>query len=197
MVVAVLQALHGPVELLQVELEPVQAVVEGEVEFALFAPVVHEDGLLAGVLGEQQGAVVASELEVTLDSIGALGGVVDEAPALVQIVPVDFAVALRVLRRLALEAQLARHDDVLTDVALRARFVVQRPDQGGELLALVGASLGQRLERLEGEGAGTHGRHSRGAVMRQGDGVENALDNPQLLHLQQVDAGRAPPVALG
>ncbi|MCY1523915.1 hypothetical protein D9M68_588290 [compost metagenome] len=33
-------------------------------------------------------------------------------------------------------------------------------------------------------------------MVEQGDGVENALDNPELLHLEQIHAGRAPPHTL-
>ena len=140
--------------------------------------------------------MVARQLEVTLAGVLALGGVLDEAPALVQVVPVHLAVTLRVLGGLAGEAQLAGHGDVLAGVAVGAWLVVQRPDQCGQLLALVGAGLGQCLEGLEGEVAGAHGGYGGDAVVHQGDGVEDPLDDPQLVDRLQVDAGRAPPVAL-
>jgi len=75
------------------------------------------------------------------------------------------------------------------------RLVVQRPDQTWQLATGLGAGLGQCLERFRRERIAAHGRHGVDVVVQQCDGVENALDNPQLTDLKQVQTRRAPPVA--
>jgi hypothetical protein len=85
-VVALGQVARGAVVGVEVELEPVQAAAEGEVELgALGAPVlVDEQRLLGGGLGDQQGAVVEVFLQVGWA----------ELVALMQVVPVDLAALL-------------------------------------------------------------------------------------------------------
>ncbi len=78
---------------------------------------------------------------------------------------------------------------------MRARLVVQRPDQARQLAASLGAGLDQRLERLGREGVAAHGRHGVEFVVQQRDSVEDTLDDPQLVDLEQVHGWRAPPVA--
>lgn len=158
------------------------------------APFVHQRAFLGGALGQQQGAVVTGGLEVAFTLLDALLGVVDKLPALVQVVPVHLAVTLRNLRGAALVAQRCGHGDVLAGVAVRAWLVIQRPHQARQLAATL---AGQLLERFRREGAGAHGRNGCDAMVEQGDGIEDALDDPQFFHLQQIHTRRAPPVALG
>ncbi|MCY1407269.1 hypothetical protein D9M71_225650 [compost metagenome] len=193
MVLAVLQVLHGLVELLDIQLEPVQAVAETEVEFAALVPVVHQQRLLGRALGDQQRTLMAGGLQVLLELVVPGGLVVDEHPALVQVVPVGLAVAaLGDLCRLAGIAELARLLHPAAGVAVGAGFVVQGPDQFRQFAAATGRQLAQRLL---GKGIGAHCRNGGQAVVQQRYGVEDALDDPQFLGFQQVDAGGTPPDA--
>ncbi|MNE93983.1 hypothetical protein D3C80_1918960 [compost metagenome] len=81
--------------------------------------------------------------------------------------------------------------------AMGSWLVVQGPYQAWELLGMPAPQLGQRLERFERECARTHGRYGVHVVMQQADGIENTLDDPQLVHFQQINRWRAPPVAFG
>ncbi|MNF81838.1 hypothetical protein D3C84_641290 [compost metagenome] len=91
MVVAGVQCLHRAVELRNVQLPPVQAGVEAEVELLSLTPLVHEQGFFHGALGDQQGTVVLGVLQLLVDPLSAGFDVVHERPTLVQIVPIDLA----------------------------------------------------------------------------------------------------------
>ncbi|MNR20299.1 hypothetical protein D3C85_1371330 [compost metagenome] len=95
-VLAVLDVGHSPVEFLHVQLEPIQAAPKAQVKFPALVPVVHEQGLFRCALCQQQCSLVASLLEVGGDLFGTFTVVLDEAPALMEIVPIRLtAVALR------------------------------------------------------------------------------------------------------
>ncbi len=200
LVVVVLGAVKlagGALVLLHVQVEPVQARAVGEVEFLALVPLVHQQALFLGRLGQQQGALVAGLGHVQLDALGALLGAVDEGPALVQVVPVDLlGAALRDDSRLALEAQRAGLLRPTAHVGLGDRLVIQRPHQARQALVRLLAGLLEGLERLLGQRRAAHHRDGRGVVVQQGDRVEDALDDVQLLDLAQVERRRAPPDAL-
>ena len=132
LVFAVFNFLHGPVEFLHVQLEPVQTAGEAQVKFTALVPVVHEQCFLGGVLGDQQCALVTCLLDIARDLVGSLGLIVNECPALVQIVPVGLAaVTLGDLRGFTHEAQLAGHAHPAAGVTVCAGFVVERPYEFG------------------------------------------------------------------
>ncbi|MNX83056.1 hypothetical protein D3C86_1148060 [compost metagenome] len=120
--------------------------------------------------------MVTSAGQVFFDLFSALGFVIDEGPALMQIIPVNLAtIRLRNLRRLALIAQGSRLPHPTPGVLVRPWFVIQSPHQFGQLATPQPRQLFQRLFR---KGTGRHRRHRRNAVMHQGNGVEDPLDNP-------------------
>ncbi|MCY1523916.1 hypothetical protein D9M68_588300 [compost metagenome] len=136
--VAALQRLDGLVELLQVQLEPVQALPEAKVELLPLSPFVHQQRLLRGRLGQQEGPMVAGLLEGAVAQVGSFLLVALKAPALVQVIPVQLAtVGLRDLRCVAGIAQLARLPHPLLRVPVRPGLVVQRPHQLWQLAAAV------------------------------------------------------------
>ena len=83
MVLAVLELLDRLVVLLKVELEPVQAVAELQVEFAAALPIEHHQGLLGGVLSDQQGTVVPGGGDVFVYLSITLLAFVQKLPTLV------------------------------------------------------------------------------------------------------------------
>ncbi|MNP12918.1 hypothetical protein D3C76_1051730 [compost metagenome] len=165
-------------------------------KFLALAPVVHQHAFLGRAVGQQQAAVITRLAQVSINPLLTLVSV-NEVPALVQVVPVHLSAILWNLGCLAGESQLAGQCCMLASEAMGAWFIVQGPYQARELLAMAATQLGQRLERFERECARTHGRYGVQVVMQQTDGVENALDDPQLVHFQQVNRGWAPPVAFG
>ncbi|MNF88182.1 hypothetical protein D3C84_706700 [compost metagenome] len=111
-----------------------------------------------------------------------------------QIVPIDLArIRLWDLCRLASEAEVTSLTDPHAGVFVCTWFVVQCPDQ---LWRLTAASSNQGFQRLLW--IGIRGKRGNGGdtVLHQGDGIENALDDPQFVDLQQVHTGWYPPVTL-
>ncbi|MNJ42136.1 hypothetical protein D3C77_370900 [compost metagenome] len=110
-----------------------------------------------------------------------------------QVVPVDLLVTLRYERGLALEAHFLRLLGPALQVAAGGGLVVQGPHQRREV---AGTLLGQLLQRLDWEVHAGHGRYGVDAVLHQGNGVEDAFNDPQFLDGFKLEAWWAPPLAL-
>ncbi|MNJ29607.1 hypothetical protein D3C77_241800 [compost metagenome] len=191
------QVLHRLVELVQVHLEPIEPVLEREVELMALAPFIHQRTFFCRGFSQQQAAVIADFADIALDLVQALGGIVDECPALMQVIPIYLAPSFRNLGGFALVAELTRHGRMLAGETMGAGFVVQTPYQRWEFLPFACALLGQRLQGLERERPRAHRRDGIQAVVQQRDGVKDALDDPKLLNFLQVNRSWAPPIAFG
>ena len=102
---------------------------------------VYQQALLVRALGQQQVALVAGLDHVAVPLLlGGLGRG-EGAGAQVQIVPVDLAAVLGNQGRAARKAQRFGTADVLADVFARTGFVVQRPDQRGQVAGAQGGQL--------------------------------------------------------
>ena len=166
--------LRQPVD---VELPPVNAVVEIKGKCGPAVVLVHQQGFFVGRSCQQQLALIAVGLDV----------VVLEAVALVHVVPVQLAGTL--LRNHCGRAFPAVFNGPLMVLLgpCPARLVpIQRPHQTRSCCIVRLAALGNGRQHNARVVRARHRRHGADAVVQQGDGVEDALGNPQLFRRTEV-----------